>query len=193
MPPASSAPHRSRSGETTKRTMLAAARRRFLQESYENVSLRDIAADAGVDVALVGRYFGNKEGLFRDVLGGARDKEILPSHLQDIEIPAYLSARLLSDDEEANESFERLLIIVRSAGSPAASQLVAEALQKDVLLPFEKRLGGSRADVRASACMAVWMGMTIMRTVISVEAMGERSPAVEAKVKLLFEAALSEQ
>lgn len=56
---------------TTRAEMLAAARRRFLMESYENVGLRDIARDVGVDVALVSRYFGSKEELFREVLHGS--------------------------------------------------------------------------------------------------------------------------
>ena len=52
----------------TRAAILDAARDRFLRESYDSVGLRDIAARAGVDVALIGRYFGGKEGLFREVL-----------------------------------------------------------------------------------------------------------------------------
>ena len=56
MPPA-------RNAAATQERLLACARRRFLQESYDNVGLREIAGDAGVDVALIARYFGSKEEL----------------------------------------------------------------------------------------------------------------------------------
>ena len=61
-----------KSAAATREKLLASARQRFLRESYDNVGLRDIAADAGVDVALVGRYFGSKEQLFTEVLRGGR-------------------------------------------------------------------------------------------------------------------------
>lgn len=192
MPPQRDAPPRAKSAEATKQAILAAARIRFLQESYENVSLRDVAGDAGVDVALISRYFGSKEGLFRDVLHGTRKKEILPAELPAEAIPAYLARLFISQDEDANESVERLLIILRSASSSAAAQVVSEALRKDVLRPFAERLGGNSPEVRASTAMAVWMGMTIMRTVIAVEPMCKQSPEIETKLQALFEAALFE-
>ena len=52
---------RTRNAAATRDSILTAARGRFLADSYEAVGLRDIAGDAGVDVALVGRYFGGKE------------------------------------------------------------------------------------------------------------------------------------
>lgn len=181
-----------KSAEATKQAILAAARKRFLEESYESVGLRDISRDAGVDVALVSRYFGSKEGLFRDVVRGARKRDILPPDLPAEEIAGYLAKLLLSGGDDANENVERLLIILRSASSSAASQVVSEALRNDVLLPFADRIGGKNPEVRASTSMAVWMGMTIMRTIMAVEPVCERSPEIEAKLKALFEAALSE-
>ena len=185
-------PPRPKSSEATKQAILAAARERFLEESYENVGLRDIARDAGVDVALVSRYFGSKEGLFRDVVRGTRKKDILPADLPAEEIAGYLAKLFLSEGDDANENVERLLIILRSASSPAASQVVSEALRKDVLRPFAEGIGGKSPEVRASTAMAVWMGMTIMRTVMAVEPVCERSPVIEVKLQALFEAALSE-
>lgn len=46
---------RPKNAAVTREAILEAARQRFLLESYDNVGLRDIAGDAGVDVALVGR------------------------------------------------------------------------------------------------------------------------------------------
>src|SRR5262245_54451976 len=52
-----------RSGETTRQRILKAAVARFAKSSYEEVKLRDIASDVGVDVAYVCRSFGSKQQL----------------------------------------------------------------------------------------------------------------------------------
>jgi DNA-binding transcriptional regulator YbjK len=59
---------RKRDAAATRAALLVAATARFVSETYDNVSLRTIAADAGVDVSLVSRYFGGKEELFKAVL-----------------------------------------------------------------------------------------------------------------------------
>lgn len=68
---------------TTKSDILNAARDLFAEVGYERATIRAIASRAGVDVALVPYYFGNKLGVFREamnlpfnpaeVFGGALD------------------------------------------------------------------------------------------------------------------------
>jgi AcrR family transcriptional regulator len=58
------AKRRSRDADATRAAILAAARERFAAEGYDRATIRAIAADAGIDAALVMRYYGNKEGLF---------------------------------------------------------------------------------------------------------------------------------
>ena len=58
-----------RKGAATKAAILNAARERFCRDGYDNASLRDIASAAGVDAALISRYFGSKDDLFAEVLG----------------------------------------------------------------------------------------------------------------------------
>ena len=55
---------RTRNAQSTRADILAAARRRFGADGYERTTLRAIAADVGVDPALVIRYFGTKQQLF---------------------------------------------------------------------------------------------------------------------------------
>jgi len=52
-----------RNSSRTRNAILGAARSRFARSSYSDVGLRAISCDAGVDVALVGRYFGSKKKL----------------------------------------------------------------------------------------------------------------------------------
>jgi AcrR family transcriptional regulator len=58
------APTRARNAQETTADILAAARSRFGSDGYERTTLRAIAADVGVDAALVIRYFGSKQDLF---------------------------------------------------------------------------------------------------------------------------------
>ena len=51
-------------GESSRAAVLEAARSRFARYGYEGTTVRGVAADAGVDPALVMYFYGSKEGLF---------------------------------------------------------------------------------------------------------------------------------
>src|SRR3546814_7556111 len=53
-----------RDAERSKQALLEAAQRLFSGRGYTEVSVRDIAADAGINPALVSYYFGSKKALF---------------------------------------------------------------------------------------------------------------------------------
>ena len=53
-----------RTSEETKAVILAAARERFGAAGFQAATIRAIAADAGVDPAMVMRYYGSKDKLF---------------------------------------------------------------------------------------------------------------------------------
>jgi AcrR family transcriptional regulator len=58
---------RTRNSERTKERILNAAERLFSERGIDGVSVREIAAAAGVQLALLSYYFGNKQGLYRAV------------------------------------------------------------------------------------------------------------------------------
>jgi len=53
-----------RRSDTTRAAILTAARERFAADGYERATIRTIAAQAGIDPAMVMRYYGSKEKLF---------------------------------------------------------------------------------------------------------------------------------
>jgi len=57
-------PQRPLRSERTRAAIVTAARERFAADGYERATIRSIAADAGIDPAMVMRYFGSKERLF---------------------------------------------------------------------------------------------------------------------------------
>jgi AcrR family transcriptional regulator len=58
---------RGRDAARTRADLLASARRKFGSDGYERTTVRAIAAEVGVDPALVIRYFGSKQELFAAV------------------------------------------------------------------------------------------------------------------------------
>src|ERR1700755_154838 len=57
-------PTKTAKSHRTKAAILKAAQELFAEQGYERATVRDIAARAAIDPAMVIRYFGSKEGLF---------------------------------------------------------------------------------------------------------------------------------
>ena len=69
--PAAEAPHAGTPDPDTRARLLDAGTRLFAERGYHNVSVRDICAAAGANVAAVNYHFGGKLGLYRKVVGSA--------------------------------------------------------------------------------------------------------------------------
>lgn len=95
--------------------LLAAARERFLERSYREVSVRELAAAAGVNPAMVGYYFGDKQGLYaamlQEVMGPLAERiEAMLASPGDSEpdLPGFLRAYMLT--AAANPWLPRLIL-----------------------------------------------------------------------------------
>ena len=60
-------PRPKRNAAETRNRLLQSARKLFAKASYGNVGIREIGAEAGVNPALISRYFGSKRNLFLEV------------------------------------------------------------------------------------------------------------------------------
>ncbi len=166
---------------------------RFLKDSYESVGLRDIAGDAGVDVALVSRYFGGKEGLFRQVLTHEKRPDTFsePQHID--ELPAFLATLIEADeDEDRARRMEMFIIMLRSASSPQAGAVIREMIHRDVIDPMATLIAGPEAEMRANVLLAVLMGIGVLRTIMQVDGMCHAEPCQfrTERFRCLFEAAI---
>jgi AcrR family transcriptional regulator len=173
----------------TRRRILDAAVLRFASASYEEVSLRDIAVDVGVDVAYVHRSFGSKEGLFREVME-TLDERFVFSDVEAKDLSAHLAKMFVESDPATKNAKEvdPLLIHVRSLTSPNASPLVSERLQSKFIVPISTKLGDS-GQFRAAAIMGVLIGLGILRNLAQLPAMTEaNAEEVEALLIEVIEA-----
>ncbi len=69
--PAPGAPRVPAPDPDTRARLLGAATRLFAEHGYHNVSVREICADAGANVAAVNYHFGGKLDLYREVVSSA--------------------------------------------------------------------------------------------------------------------------
>lgn len=152
---------RRRDSAATKQLLLDAARRRFATDGYTATFIRDIATDAGVNVALIARYFGNKEGLFRACLAGSAD-ELERSVSQDVTLDqlASVMARHLTDAGNGRYP-TRIMMLLRSSGDPRA-----EEIRIGTLHSFAERLAGLKGGsvLDAQFVLAAMLGLTILRS-----------------------------
>src|SRR4051794_36169004 len=102
----------------TKDALLAAARQVFAERGFDRTTVRDIAQLAGVNQALLFRYFGSKEKLFRAVMNRAGHEQLAAAHPERL-FEAALRSMLNPDNAEV--STHTLLAFVRSAGNDSAA------------------------------------------------------------------------
>jgi AcrR family transcriptional regulator len=63
---------RSRDAQASRQQLFSAAQELFAQKGFERTTLREIGELAGVDAALVARYFGSKADLYVAVVAAER-------------------------------------------------------------------------------------------------------------------------
>ena len=152
----------------TRAKLLAAARRQFSVAGYGQVGVRQIAAEADVNAALINRYFGSKLKLFAEVVG---DSFTIGNLL--------LGERATLGDRLARylvrprpQGFDPTMVLLHSAPHPDAGGVLRAALAEQVASPLATWLGGPDARERAGLVVAVLFGFTLTRDVIGASVLG---------------------
>jgi AcrR family transcriptional regulator len=172
---------RSRNADATRAAILTAGRRHFAGAGYEQVGLREIAAEAGVNAALVVRYFGSKERLFRAVIAGRFTLGPL-LHGPRTEVGERL-ARYVLQKEALDGTLDPLLTLLRSASHPQAGALLRHRLEEEFVQPLAGWLGGHHPARRAALIAATLSGLTLTRSVLGLTALANTE--IEALVALV--------
>ena len=189
-PPRVVAPRR-RDSQATAAAILEAAKSQFARAGYDRASLRDIAAEAGADVALIKRYFGGKEALFTEALKAS----FKPDRLKDWNRATFAAdiAEMMAGaghaDEGRTHSFQFLL---RAATSPSTAPLLNVAIQERFLEPIREWLGGPDAGPRARVLAAVFIGFLVERLIRGEALEGRERAVFVARATATFEGLLDE-
>jgi AcrR family transcriptional regulator len=163
----------SRDAQETRTRILEAAKLRFCRHSYEQVGVREIAADADIDAALVNRYFGTKEELFAEVANGVLTAENFIEGPPD-KLGEYLARRLvhgLGGQKKVDSGVNPFELLLRSAASPTASPIMAHRLHTDFVLRLAALIGGKQAATRAALVASYIIGFLTVRVALQSPAM----------------------
>ena len=60
--------------QDTKESILKSAEKLFARKGFESTTVREIARDSGVNVAMIYYYFKTKDGLYQEIIEGSFDK-----------------------------------------------------------------------------------------------------------------------
>jgi AcrR family transcriptional regulator len=163
----------------TRAAILAAARHGFAASGFGGTSVRSIAAEAGVDPALVHHYFGSKDELFLAALELPIDprKVLLPAiaaggidTAAERMVRAFLS---VWDDEEMRV---RLVAVFRGIFDADGERLVREGFLPVVLGPVGEALGIDRPELRMPLVASQMLGLITLRYIVGVEPLASLSP-----------------
>jgi AcrR family transcriptional regulator len=153
-----------RDKQRTRDEILAAARRAFATHGYAQTGVREIAAAAGINSALVVRYFGGKQKLFlaaidadmalTPFLAGARAE--LGQHVVD-----YLV-------HKPERDVDALAIVLLGAADPSLSPALKRLVRQRLFDPLVGWLGGRDASARAGLLLALVTGVWMLRRALPV-------------------------
>lgn len=160
-----------RDAQRTRQRLLDVAGRHFAKQGFDGVSVRAVAAEAGVSPNLITRYFGGKAGLFAAATAiDLQARVIVPGP------PATLGARIargVVERWEAADTADPLLMMMRSAGgSPEAADALDQFFAAQAMHPIAEQLvatnGCTPADAadRAAAVGALILGVITSRYVM---------------------------
>ena len=133
----------------------AAGERLFRERGYSRVTVREIAAEAQVDPAVVVRRFGSKEALFLEVMQvSIEERPELDVPLRDF--GRSFVASLLADERDTQAVF---LALVRGGSEPAIGARLHAVHEEAFVAPLRARMTGPDADLRARLAAALVGGL----------------------------------
>ncbi len=178
------ATRRPHDAEASRRALLDAARAVFDEVGYDRATTREIGERAGVDPALIARYFDSKEGLFiAAIAAGSPEDDAI-----DFAPPELLRFLLERWDERGHNPISRAL--ASPTLTPSAREQISTVVGDRVIsgLAAELRPGaGADAELRAELLVALAVGVAMTRANGTLETLAAtpREKVLEALAPLV--------
>ena len=162
-----------RTGQQSRQRIIDAARERFMRDGYDKATVRAIAADAGVDVAMVYYFFDSKEGLFTAsaLTGPEHPLHQLGTLLDEGtgQIGPRLVRRFLEHWEEGGV-FEPFMTLWRSAAiHPQARKVLHDSLAGPIAKRIAAEFGVADAELRVELVASHLAGLAFARYQLKIE------------------------
>lgn len=147
--------------------ILLAAEQLFSQRGFSRTTVRDIAALARADAALVKYHFGSKEALFLEITQSQDEWfDIVHGPLDGLGA-ALVEALLAAEHEGRGRAVFAALI--RASDSPQVRQRLERSMNEQFVRPIAERLTGDDADLRARLFAAQVQGLMTVLWIIGDE------------------------
>lgn len=142
--------------------------------------MRAIAAEAGVDAALVVHFFGSKAALLGEAIEWPFDPETeMPRLLEEgkRQVGRKIVALVVRTwDQEGSRN--PILTLVRAATTePKAAEMLGAFLRERLFAPLMERLGSDRPELRTALAASQLVGLGMARHVLRVEPLASAKPA----------------
>ncbi|WP_437725589.1 TetR family transcriptional regulator [Sorangium sp. So ce861] len=161
---------RKRDREATRARLLEAARLRFAREGYDATSVRDIAADTGVDASLIFRYFGSKKQLFDEATAAPEIPLDLLDGPED-ELVARMLRSVVFTDWTKYGGEHPLVAMLRSSAHEDTRQRIRREVCDTYVRALADLAQGDDAELRAELLSAWLVGIGILRSVVATPAL----------------------
>jgi len=168
-------PANPRKSDRTRAAILAAAAELFAQRGYAGATVRAVAEGAGVDPALVVRYFGSKDALFARV---ARVDLRLPKFdpAQRAEAGDALIRRFVALWEGGEPGDQSLAILLRSAVTNEEVAAKIRAVFAAQVAPALASFGDpATAAIRAGLVVSQLFGLALCRYILRLPPVADMS------------------
>ncbi|MFI0961145.1 TetR family transcriptional regulator [Streptomyces sp. NPDC021080] len=157
----------------TRAAILDVARRRFLEDGYHAVTLRSVAAEAGVDLALISYYFGSKKGLFGAALAlGANPAELLARVVEEGDLttfPERVARQVVAVWDDPVTGPPLIAMLKTAIDDDSLGALVKEAVEREIVDRIAGLVPGRDARHRAAAFTTVIAGLIAARYLLRLE------------------------
>ncbi|KAA8877310.1 TetR/AcrR family transcriptional regulator [Nocardia colli] len=157
--------------EATRESILRAARHSLLENGFDGMTIRGVAAEAGVDAAMVMRYHGSKEGLF----AAAIDPDLQLPDLRGCP-PDRLGEQLARHFVrlwEGDLTDDILTILLRSVATHPVAKERMRAIFEGQVLELVRTVTGDAPDTsrRAALLAAQVAGVALCRYAVELPAL----------------------
>ena len=166
-------------GADTRQAVLDAARARFSAHGYDGTKLRDVAADAGVDVALVSYFFGSKDGLFTAAMAmSVNPAELVEALLREGAdgVGERLIRRLLALWDDPASGSPMVALVRSAATNEQAAELLRGFVQREVLLRLAAGIDAPDPELRAALAGSQIVGIVMARYIVGIEQIARCDP-----------------
>ncbi len=152
-----------RSSARTKAAILSAAREKFASVGYEAATIRAIAADAGIDPAMVMRYYGSKDRLF----AAAAEFDLRFPDLSGVD-RTRLGEAVVRHFLDRWEGDDALVLLLRTSTTNSDAAERMRQIFVAQLEPMVATLVGRDAGMRAGLIATQILGLALCRYVLKV-------------------------